>query len=50
MLNYGNADFDLKSVEAIINKRMQWNHEAPVDIMIIREDKIERVLRYNKQE
>ena len=47
ILNYANSRLDMEKTVGVINKRMQWNRELPVDILIVREGELAKALRYN---
>lgn len=46
ILNYNNNKIVLEDVIDVIEKRMQWSNLGQVDIMIIANNKIEKILRY----
>ena len=48
ILNYGNNDISLKEVEKVIDDRVKFNDENSVDIMIIIDQKLIKVIRYKK--
>lgn len=49
ILRYGETDFSLEYLQAVIDKRMQWLAEGSgADIMIVSRDKVLRILRYKK--
>lgn len=48
ILNYGNNDISLKEVEKVIDDRVKINNENSVDIMIIIDQKLIKVIRYKK--
>ena len=47
-LDYGSRNISLDALEECINKRMQWHNGFDVDIMVIQNGKITKVLRYKK--
>lgn len=49
VLNYTVADVDMEAAISVINKRMQWSRDMQTDILVIREGKLEKALRYNKK-
>lgn len=48
MLDYEDKDISFEKLQRIIDKRMEWVHDKTVDIMIVRNGKIIRILRYKK--
>lgn len=49
LLNYADSDVEIERVISVINKRMQWNKELTVDILIIQNQKLTKALRYNEK-
>lgn len=49
ILDYGNIDIDFEELKNVIDKRMQWNKEKDVDI-IIKNKGIFRVIEYRHKE
>lgn len=47
-LNYGNNDISLEEVEKVIDDRVKLSNENSVDIMIIMDQKLIKVIRYKK--
>ncbi len=47
ILNYADSPLDMEKTVSVINKRMQWNREMPVDILIVQKGDLEKALRYN---
>lgn len=46
ILNYGKNKMELEEVIEVIEKRMQWCNLSQVDIMIIYQNEIKKILRY----
>lgn len=47
-IDFRNVSFSEGELQKVIDKRMQWVHDKTVDIMIISNGKIVKVLRYKK--
>lgn len=48
ILDFADNEIDMKKLESVIDKRMQWNKSIPIDIMVKNKGKY-KVLRYNKE-
>lgn len=49
MLNYGDHIIDNEKMLSVIEERMQWYRGETIDIMIVKNDRIYKVLRYKKR-
>ena len=49
ILNYGDSNISLKSLQEIIDKRMQWYKDATVDIMIVHNKSVIKIMRYGRK-
>ncbi len=48
ILDFADNEIDMKKLESVIDKRMQWNKSIPIDIMVKNKGEY-KVLRYNKE-
>lgn len=47
ILNFGNRKVSMDQLQAVIDKRMQWNRMTEdIDIIVIAEEELQKVLRY----
>lgn len=49
-LDYGERDLSIETLLSVIEERMKWHKDASLDIVIVHNGKVVKILRYEKRE